>query len=93
MANTAIAFPKCKHEGYTHTGVWMTEFKDGFTPSITLGNRPIPFGTEKYELYLISSERIGQSPGFKNCEKKINSHKYFVYKIYEYVMQIRIIIS
>ena len=25
--------------------------------------------------------------------KKINSNKYFVYKIYEYVMQIKIIIS
>ena len=39
----------------------MTEFKGGFAPFITLEDWPIIFGTEKYEFYLISSEKIGRS--------------------------------
>ena len=72
ITNVAITFPKCKHEGYNHPRVWIggiTEFKGGFTPFSILGARPIPFGTEKYKLYFISSEKIGRSPGFKFCEK------------------------
>ena len=66
IANSAIAVPKCKHEGYIHAGVWMTKFKGRLTPFITLGDWPILFGTEKYELYLISSEKIGWFPGLIN---------------------------
>ena len=92
ITNVAITFPKCKHEGYILAGIWITEFKGGFTPCWTLGDPPNPFETEKYELYLITNEKIGLSPGLWNYEK-INSNKYFVCKIYEYVMQIKIIIS
>ena len=47
----------------------LPNFKGGFTPFFALGDQPIPFGIEKYKLYLISSEKIGRSPGFKFCEK------------------------
>ena len=72
IANVAIAVPKCKHKGYIHAGVWIggiTEFKGGFTPCLTLGDPPNPFETEKYELYLITNEKIGLSPGLWNYEK------------------------
>ena len=72
IANSAIAVRKCKHKGYIHAGVWIggiTEFKGGFTQCFPLGDRPILFGTEKYKLYLISSEKIGRSPVFVNYEK------------------------
>ena len=72
IANSAIAVRKCKHKGYIHAGVWIggiTEFKGGFTPCFALGDLPILFGTEKYKLYLISSEKIGWSPVAINYEK------------------------